>query len=107
MPTPGPVTLTFAGQQVAGTIIGYDQSGNVWLGEIPPVAYSIDNPEVATSEPRQDGVSTVVTAVDNGVANLTATVSSEGLILTNTETVTVAIESPPAPVLSAIQIAFD
>ena len=109
MPTPGPVTLTTAGQQVTASVLGFDQLGNPWTGTVPPVAYSIDNPGVATSTPNSDGLTDEVQAVSNGVANLTASLTTaEGIALSDTEAVTVAIPvtPPPTPVLSSIKIAF-
>jgi hypothetical protein len=109
MATIGPVTLTTAGQSVTASIAGFDQFGNPWTGVIPPVTYTIDNPSVATSTPNADGLTDGVVAVANGVANLTATLTTaEGLALTDTETVTVAISGGGGgtPVLSSIKIQF-
>jgi hypothetical protein len=109
MATQGPVTLTTAGQVTTASINGFDQFGNAWTGTIPPVTYAIDNPAFATSVPNADGLTDAVTAVANGVANLTATLTTvEGLALSDTESVTVAIPivPPPTPVLSSIKIAF-
>lgn len=109
MATIGPVTLTTAGQNVTASIAGFDQFGNPWTGVIPPVTYTIDNPSVATSAPNADGLTDGVTAVTNGVANLTATLTSaEGLALTDVETVTVNISGGGGgtPVLSSIKIQF-
>ena len=109
-PTVGPVLLTLAGQAATASIVGFDQFGNPWNGAIPPVSFSIDTPAIATSTPNADGVTDVVTAVSNGVANLTAMLTTaENVALTDTETVTVAIPPPPpppTPVLSSIKIAF-
>ena len=110
MATQGPVILTTAGQVTTASINGYDQFGAAWTGTIPPVSYAIDNTAVATSVPNADGLTDTVTAVANGVANLTASLTSaEGLPLTDTETVTVNIPAPPPPpppVLTSIKIAF-
>lgn len=107
MATPGPVVLTTAGQQTTASIVGFDQFGNLWTGPIPSVTYAIDDSSIATSTPNADGLTDLVTAVANGVANLTATLTSdEGALLTDTETVTVAIAPPPPPVLSSVKIAF-
>lgn len=109
MATVGPVTLTTAGQVVTASIAGFDQFGNPWTGTIPPVTYTIDNSAIATSTPNSDGLTDEVAAVSNGVANLTASLTTaEGLALTDTETVTVAITvvPPPTPVLSSIKVQF-
>lgn len=109
MATVGPVTLTTAGQVVTASIAGFDQLGNPWTGTIPPVTYAIDNSAIATSVPNADDLTDAVTAVSNGVANLTASLTSaEGLALTDTESITVAIPvvPPPTPVLSSIKIQF-
>jgi hypothetical protein len=108
-PVAGPVVLTTAGQQAIASILGFDQLGNPWTGTIPPVSYSIDNPAVATSTPNSDDLTDVVTAVANGVANLSAGLTTaEGTALSDVETVTVNIPvvPPPTPVLSSIKIAF-
>lgn len=106
----GAVTLTTAGQQATASILGFDQFGNPWTGAIPPVSYSIDDSTIATSTPNADGVTDVVAAVANGTANLTANLTTvEGLALTDTEQVIVALASappPPTPVLSSIKIGF-
>lgn len=106
----GPVTLTTAGQLAQASVLGFDQFGNPFAGTIPPVTFSIDNPSVASSTPNSDGLTDEVAAVANGVANLTATLTTaEGVSLSDTETVTVAIAAappPPAPVLSSIKLAF-
>lgn len=106
MPTPGPVTLTSVGQTVTAVVLGFDQFGQPWTEPLPPVSFSIDNPAIATSTPSADGVTDIIEAVADGTANLTASLTTaEGVALTDTETVTVAI-APPAPVLSSIKIAF-
>jgi len=110
--TEGPVTLTVAGQTVQAIVDGYDQFGNSMPTDgsftMPTATWSIDNPSFATSTPNTDG-STTVAAVASGVANLSAALSSaEGLALTDTEVVTVAIPvtPPPASVLSSVKVAF-
>jgi hypothetical protein len=109
-PVAGPVVLTALTMIVIASILGFDQFGNPWTGAIPPVKYSIDNPSFATSAPNADGVTDTVTPVANGVANLTASLTTaEGLALTDTESVTVALAAappPPTPVLSSIKVAF-
>jgi hypothetical protein len=112
-PVAGPVILTSAGETATASILGFDQFGNPWTGIIPPVTYVSSDTAgaIIKSVPNADGVTDVVTAVGNGVANLTATLSTaEGLSLTDTESVTVALATappPPTPVLSSIKIAFD
>jgi len=103
MPTPGPITLTTAGQTVTASVVGFDQFGNPWTGPIPTPTFSNDNESAATL----DAASGLVTAVANGVANITASLTTaEGLALTDTEAVTVAIAAPPEPVLTTIKVAF-
>lgn len=112
MAVQGPVILVAAGQDTTASVLGFDQFGNPMSADfvMPPVTFTIDNSAIATSVPNADGITDVVTAVANGVANLTAAVTSaEGLALSDTETVTVNIPAPPpppAPVLSSIKIAF-
>jgi len=107
MPTPGPVTLTTAGQQVTASVVGFDQFGQPFTGEMPPATLSSDDSSesIVTFDPATG----LTTAVANGVANITANVvTAEGLSLTDTESVTVSIEvvPPPTPVLSSIKVAF-
>ena len=108
MPVQGPVVLTAAGQVTTASLLGFDQNGNPMPANfvMPPVTFVIDSPSVATSTPNTDGVTDAVTAVANGVANLKANVTSaEGLALSDTETVTVAIPTA-VPVLSSVKLAF-
>lgn len=103
-PVAGPVTLTSAGQTVTASVLGFDQNGNPFTGTIPtPVFSSSDTGgAVITFDPSTG----IVTAVANGTAGITASVTSaEGLALTDTETVTVAIPVV-APVLTSIKVAF-
>jgi hypothetical protein len=107
VPTPGPVTLTTAGQQVTASVVGFDQFGQPFTGELPPATLSSDDTAgaIVTFDPSTG----LTTAVANGVANITASLTTaEGLSLTDTEAVTVAIEvvPPPTPVLSSIKVAF-
>jgi hypothetical protein len=107
MATPGPVTLTTAGQQVTASVVGFDQFGQPFTGEIPAATLSSD--DAAGAIVTFDPATGLTTAVANGVANITASlVTVEGLSLTDTESVTVAIEvvPPPTPVLSSIKVAF-
>jgi len=99
---PGPVVLTQAGQQVVAEVIGYDQFGNLWSGSMPDWTLSNDNEDAATLD---EGTG-IVTAVANGVANITADVTTaEGVALTDTESVTVNI-AVEEPVLTTIKVVF-
>lgn len=107
MATPGPVTLTSAGQQVTASVVGFDQFGQPFTGTIPSATFSSDDSAgaIITFDP-QTGL---CTAVANGVANITAKLTTaEGVELSDTESVTVAIPvtPPPTPVLSSIKVAF-
>lgn len=109
-PVAGPVILTTAGEVATASVLGFDQFGNPWTGTIPPVTFTSSDTAgaVITSVPGTDGLTDTVTAVANGTASLTASLTTaEGLSLTDTETVTVAI-GPPAgtPVLTSIKVAF-
>lgn len=107
MATPGPVTLSTAGQQVTASVVGFDQFGQPFTGTIPPATLSSD--DTAGAIVTFDPTTGLTTAVANGVANITATLTTaEGLSLTDTEAVTVAIPvvPPPTPVLSSIKVAF-
>lgn len=111
MPTPGPITLTTAGQTATASVVGFDQFGQPFTGEIPTPTFSSD--DTSASIVTFDPSTGVTTAVANGVANITATVTttdSQGnnVTLTDTEAVTVsiAVVPPPAPVLSSIKVAF-
>lgn len=104
MATVGPVTLTAVGQSVTASVVGFDQFGNPFTGTIPTATLTASDTTgaIATFDPATG----LVTAVANGVDNITATVTSaEGLVLTDTEAVTVAIPTV-TPVLSSIKIAF-
>ncbi len=107
MSTPGPVTLTAAGQQVTASVLGFDQFGAPFTGAMPPATLSSD--DTAGAIVSFDPTTGLTTAVANGVANITASLTTaEGLALTDTEAVTVAIPivPPPTPVLSSIKVAF-
>jgi uncharacterized protein YjdB len=107
MATPGPVTLTSVGQAVTASVIGYDQLGNVFTGPIPTTTFT--SSDTASAIVAFDPTTGLTTAVANGVANITASLTTaEGLALTDTEAVTVAIPvtPPPTPVLSSIKVAF-
>lgn len=106
-PTPGPVTLTSVGQTVTASVVGFDQFGNPFTGTIPTPTFTASDTAgaIATFDPATG----LVTAVANGVDNITATLTTaEGLSLTDTEAVTVAIPvvPPPTPVLTTIKVAF-
>lgn len=107
MPTAGPITLTTAGQQVTASVLGFDQFGNPFTGTMPTATLSSD--DTAQAIVTFDPTTGLTTAVANGVANITASLTTaEGLVLTDTEAVTVAIPvvPPPTPVLSSIKVAF-
>lgn len=107
MPTAGPVTLTAVGQQTTASVLGFDQFGQPFTGTMPPATLSSD--DTAQAIVTFDPTTGLTTAVANGVANITASLTTaEGLALTDTEAVTVAIPvvPPPAPVLSSIKVAF-
>jgi hypothetical protein len=107
MPTAGPVTLTTLGQQVTASVLGFDQFGNPYTGVMPTATLSSD--DTASAIVTFDPTTGLTTAVANGVANITATLTTdEGVALTDTEAVTVAIPvvPPPTPVLSSIKVAF-
>lgn len=103
----GPVTLTLAGQIVTASVLGFDQFGNPWTGILPP--FNLTSDDTSGAIVTLDPVTGEVTAVGNGVANITATLTTaEGAPLADTEAVTVAIPvvPPPTPVLSSIKVAF-
>ena len=107
MPTAGPVTLTTLGQQVTASVLGFNQFGTPFSGTMPPATLSSDDnaQAIVTFDPTTG----LTTAVANGIANITASLTTaEGLALTDTEAVTVAIPvvPPPTEVLSSIKVAF-
>jgi hypothetical protein len=107
MATPGPITLVTAGQQVTASVVGFDQFGQPFTGIIPAPTFSSD--DAAGAIVTFDPTTGLTTAVADGVANITATLTTaEGVSLTDTEAVTVAIPivPPPEPVLSSIKVAF-
>ena len=109
-PIAGPVILTTAGEVATASVLGFDQFGNPWTGTIPPVTFTSSDTAgaVITSVPNNDGLTALVSAVADGTASLTATLTTaEGLSLSDTETVTVAIGPPDGtPVLTSIKVAF-
>lgn len=107
MATAGPITLTSVGQTTTASVLGFDQFGNPFTGSIPTPVFSSD--DTAGAIVTFDPTTGLVTDVANGVANITATLTTaEGLALTDTEAVTVAnpVTPPPTPVLSSIKVAF-
>jgi len=105
--TAGPITLTKVGQTATASVLGFDQFGAPFTGTMPAATLSASDIDgaIATFDPKTG----LVTAVANGVDNITAVLTTaEGLSLTDTEAVTVAIPvvPPPAPVLSSIKVAF-
>ncbi len=108
MPTPGPVTLTAAGQQVTAVVVGFDQFGQPFDPAAMP-ASTLSSDDTSGAIVTFDPATGLTTAVANGVANITGSLTTaEGLALTDTEAVTVAIPivPPPTPVLSSIKVAF-
>lgn len=103
-PVAGPVTLTAVGQTVTASVLGFDQFGNPFTGTIPTPTFSASDTTgaIATFDPATG----LVTAVANGVDSITASLTTaEGLALSDTEAVTVAIPVV-APVLTTIKVAF-
>jgi len=102
IPITPPVVLTQAGQQVQAQVVGYDQFGNPWTGTMPDYTLTNDNESAATLDP----ISGLVTAVADGVSNITGELTTaEGLDLTDTESVTVNIAAEP-PVLTTVKVVF-
>jgi len=102
IPITPPVVLTQAGQQVQAQVIGFDQFGNPWADILPDYTLTNDNESAATL----DTTTGLVTAVADGVANITGELTTaEGLDLTDTESITVSIAAVP-PVLTTIQVVF-
>lgn len=112
MATVGPVTLTTPGQVAKAIVFGFDQNGNPMPADfvMPAVTWAIDQSAIATIAADPDGVHEDVTAVANGTANLTASLTSaEGLALVDVEQVIVNIPTPPppTPVLTSIKVGFE
>jgi hypothetical protein len=106
-PVAGPITLTAVGQTATASVLGFDQFGKPFTGTMPTAVLSASDTAgaIATFDPATG----LVTAVANGVDNITATLTTaEGVLLTDTEAVTVAIPvvPPPTPVLTTIKVAF-
>jgi hypothetical protein len=107
-PVAGPITLTTIGQTATASIIGYDQFGNVFEGNFPNPTFTASDTDgkIATF----NSTSGLITAVGNGVDNITATLTTTDekgnpITLSDTETVTVALAVVP-PVLTTIKVAF-
>lgn len=106
-PVAGPITLTAAGQTATASVLGFDQFGLPFLGTMPTAVLSAS--DTAGTIAIFDPATGLVTAVANGVDNITATLTTaEGTVLTDVEAVTVAIPitPPPPQVLSSIKVAF-
>jgi hypothetical protein len=100
-PLTPPIVLTQEGQQVVAEVVGYDQFGQQWTDPFD-FTLSNDDEDVATLDPSTG----MVTAVANGVANITGTaLDADGNELTDTEPVTVNI-AQEAPVLTTIKVQF-
>jgi len=102
MPTPGPITLTAAGQTTTAVIVNpLDQFGQPFVDPITPT-WSDDNAAAATTDPTTG----VVTAVANGTDNTTAPVTNSlGVAITGSGQVIVDI--PVAvPVLTSFEVQF-
>ncbi|HET6220173.1 MAG TPA: hypothetical protein VFE27_24305 [Acidobacteriaceae bacterium] len=112
-PVAGAATLKEAGQVATASVLGFDQNGNPMPDGfvMPSVSYEIDNEAVATIEENPDGETAEVTAVSEGVAEVTASLkTAEGLELTDVQDVTVDFAPPPpppTPVLTSIKLVFD
>ncbi len=99
MPSPGPITLTAAGQTDQTVIVGLDQFGQPFTGAIPPATYIDDDSAAATVD-----ANGLITAVANGTSNVQAALTTaEGLALTATLQVVVGIAAPK-PVLTSITL---
>jgi hypothetical protein len=106
-PVAGPITLTTAGQTVTASVLGFDQNGAPFTGPIPTPTFS--SSDTAGAVITFDPATGLVTAVANGVANITASLTTAaGLALTDTEAVTVAIGGGGGtPILTTIKVAFE
>ncbi len=103
MPTPGPITLTAAGQTTTAVIANpLDQFGQPFTGPLPTATFTDDNAAAATTDP----TSGVVTAIANGTDNVTASLTTaEGVALTASGQVIVDIPVA-APVLTSFEVQF-
>jgi hypothetical protein len=107
MATPGPITLTTVGETATASVVGFDQFGQPFTGTMPTATLS--SSDTAGAIVTFDPTTGKTVAVANGVANITVSLTTaEGLSLTDTEAVTVAIPvvPPPTPVLTTIKVAF-
>lgn len=100
MPTPGPITLTKAGETDQTVIVGLDQFGQPFTGPMPTATYADDNPAAVTTD--SNGLAT---AVANGTDNVTASLTTpEGLALTATLQFIADIPVSTVPVLTSITL---
>jgi hypothetical protein len=104
----GPIVLTSVGETATASVIVYDQFGAVFTGNFPNPTFTASDTAgaVTTFNP----ISGLVTAVGNGVNSITGSLTVTGpdgnpLVLTDTETVTVALAVVP-PVPTTIKVAF-
>ena len=101
----GPVTLSTVGQQVTASVVGFDQNGQPWTGAMPTATLVSD--DSAQAIVTFDPATGLTTAVANGVANITGSLTTaEGKALSDTETITVAVGGGGSPVLSSIKVNF-
>jgi len=102
----GHITLTTVGQQVTASVVGFDQFGQPFTGTLPTATLVSD--DTAQAFVTFDPATGLTTAVANGVVNITGSLTTaEGLALTDTETITVAVSGGGGtPVLSSIKVNF-
>lgn len=96
----GPLTIS-VGQSYVATVVGFDQNGAAFSGPIPTPTFSIADAAVASIDPAAGTGSGLAGGVTGVTASLTST---EGLALTDTETLTV---TAVVPVLSSIKVSLD
>lgn len=112
-PVQGALLLTAVDQVATASVLGFDQVGAPMAADfkMPPISFSTADTAGAIVKVVNNGDGTAsVTDVADGVTSLSAFLTTaEGLLISDTESVTVSNAAPPPPVqiLSSIKIAFD
>lgn len=96
----GPLTIA-VGQSYVATVVGFDQNGAPFTGPIPTPTFAVADSTVASIDPTSGAGAGLAGGVTGVTGSLTST---EGLALSDTETLTV---TAVVPVLSSIKVSLD
>jgi hypothetical protein len=106
-PTPNvPTTLSLpVGQISVASVVGFDQIGQPFTGQMPQATYSIDNPAIASIAADTNPADEDVTGVSSGTANMTAGVQGPYGPLTCQGVITVT-SATQQQVLTSVALSF-